>query len=74
MTRPAFEGAVAYITPELVRDTLVDLVNIASPTGQESGVARYLVDRMRDAGLNTDLPGGGEPPQRGRASARARQE
>lgn len=56
MTRPAFEGAVAYITPELVRDTLVDLVNIASPTGQESGVARYLVDRMRDAGLNTDLP------------------
>ncbi len=56
MTHPAFEGAVAYITPELVRDTLVDLVNIASPTGQESGVARYLVERMRAAGLDTDLP------------------
>jgi acetylornithine deacetylase/succinyl-diaminopimelate desuccinylase-like protein len=56
MTHPAFESVAAYVTSDLVRDTLSDLVNIPSPTGQEAGVARYLVDRMRAAGLDTDLP------------------
>jgi acetylornithine deacetylase/succinyl-diaminopimelate desuccinylase-like protein len=56
MTHPAFEGAAAFITTDLVRDTLIDLVNIPSPTGQELGIAKYLVDRMRAAGLDVDLP------------------
>jgi acetylornithine deacetylase len=31
-------------------------VNIPSTTGQESGVAHYLADRMRRSGMDTDLP------------------
>lgn len=55
MQHPAFAKASAYITAEHVRDVLIDLVNIQSPTGKESGVAHYLLDRMRNAGLDTDL-------------------
>lgn len=55
MSHPDFANAVRHVTPELVRDTLMDLVNIPSPTGCEIGVARYLVERMRAAGLDTDL-------------------
>src|SRR5688572_14344829 len=56
MTPPDFARAVAHITGENVRDLLMDLVNISSPTGKESGVAHYLVERMRKSGLTTDLP------------------
>ena len=56
MTHPDFARAAALITSEAVRDVLVDLVDIPSPTGQEAGVARYLVERMRKSGLDTDLP------------------
>ena len=55
MQHPAFAKAAAYITADRVRDVLIDLVNIPSPTGMESGVAHYLVDRMRNVGLDTDL-------------------
>lgn len=55
MQHPEFETAVRTIIPDLVRDTLMELVDIPSPTGQEAGVARYLVERMRAAGLDTDL-------------------
>ena len=34
----------------------MDLVNISSPTGQEIGVAHYLVERMGKSGMITDLP------------------
>jgi acetylornithine deacetylase/succinyl-diaminopimelate desuccinylase-like protein len=56
MTDPAFAKAATLITPENVRDLLVDLVNIPSATGSESDVAQYLVERMHNAGLDTDLP------------------
>jgi acetylornithine deacetylase/succinyl-diaminopimelate desuccinylase-like protein len=56
MTRPDFDRAAAHITVENVRDLLVDLVNIPSPTGREIGVAHYLVERMGRSGLITDLP------------------
>ncbi len=56
MTHPDFAKAAATITTERVRDCLMDLVNIGSPTGQEAGVAHYLVDRMRKIGMDTDLP------------------
>ena len=56
MTHPDFATAARHITAEAVRDLLVDLVDIASPTGHEAGVARYLVERMKVAGMDTDLP------------------
>jgi acetylornithine deacetylase/succinyl-diaminopimelate desuccinylase-like protein len=56
MPHPEFAKAAAHITADAVRDCLADLVNIASPTGSEIGVAQYLVQRMRASGLETDVP------------------
>jgi acetylornithine deacetylase len=56
MTHPDFARSAAHITDENVRDLLIDLVNISSPTGQEIGVAHYLVERMARSGMITDLP------------------
>jgi acetylornithine deacetylase/succinyl-diaminopimelate desuccinylase-like protein len=53
---PDFAKAAAHITTEHVRDCMVDLVNISSPTGSEIGVAHYLAERMHRAGMETDLP------------------
>jgi acetylornithine deacetylase len=56
MSHPDYTKAATHITPECVRDLLVDLVNLPSATGSEIGVAQYLVERMRKSGLDTDLP------------------
>jgi acetylornithine deacetylase len=56
MSHPDYAKAAARITPEGVRDLLMDLVNIPSATGSEIGVAQYLVERMRKSGVETDLP------------------
>jgi acetylornithine deacetylase/succinyl-diaminopimelate desuccinylase-like protein len=53
--QPDFEAAAKHITADAVSAALTDLVNIASPTGREAGVANYLVERMRRSGLETDL-------------------
>src|SRR5665213_319474 len=55
MGHPDFSKASQYVTADLIRDTLADLVNISSPTGREAGVAHYLQDRMNRAGLDTHL-------------------
>jgi acetylornithine deacetylase len=55
MPHPDFAKAASHITVDKVRDLLMELVDIASPTGKESDVAHHLVDRMRRAGLDTDL-------------------
>lgn len=55
MQHPEFTRAVSHITVDRVRNVLMDLVNISSPTGKESGVAHYLIDRMRSMGFDTDL-------------------
>lgn len=47
--------ATKLITAEAVRDVLVDMVNIRSPTGEEGAMAEYMVERMRRAGLDTHL-------------------
>lgn len=39
------------MTPDLVRQTLLDLIDIRSPTGHEAGMADYIVERLRRAGL-----------------------
>ena len=56
MTHPDFASAASHITADHVRDLLMELVDIPSPTGQEIGVAQCLVARMRESGLETDLP------------------
>jgi acetylornithine deacetylase len=56
MTNPDFARAAAFIDADGLRSLLMDLVDIASPTGREAGVAQYLVARMRQAGMDTDLP------------------
>jgi acetylornithine deacetylase/succinyl-diaminopimelate desuccinylase-like protein len=53
---PDFSTAACRITEDGVRGLLSDLVDIASPTGSESAVAHYLVERMRSYGMDTDLP------------------
>src|SRR5689334_10637207 len=55
MTRPDFDRAVQHISADLIRDALIDMVDIPSATGHELAMAQYLVSRMRRAGLETDL-------------------
>jgi acetylornithine deacetylase len=50
-----FEQAVRLVTGEAVQAALMDMVDIASPTGGEIDMARYLVDRLRRAGIDSEL-------------------
>ena len=47
--------AAAYVTSDAVRDILMDMVNIPSPTGRESDMANYIVNRLAKAGCDTEL-------------------
>ena len=47
--------AVRHITPEAVRDTLMEMVDIASPTGREGAMAQYVVARLKQAGCAARL-------------------
>jgi acetylornithine deacetylase len=49
---PDLAKAAAYVTPDAVRQTLMDMVDIRSPTGDEAGMADYVVNRMAKAGLD----------------------
>ncbi len=76
MTHPDYARVARHITPEAVRDTLVAMVDIASPTGREGALAEYIVGRLSGAGFNAYLqevsenrpnavgvlPGSGEGP------------
>ena len=55
MTHPDFSKAVTHVTAEAVRDTLAAMVDIPSPTGHEAEMAKFLVHRMRNVGLDADL-------------------
>jgi acetylornithine deacetylase/succinyl-diaminopimelate desuccinylase-like protein len=55
MNHPDYSRAVKHITPEMVRDTLIEMVDIASPTGREGAMAAYLVHRLRKAGFDAYL-------------------
>jgi acetylornithine deacetylase len=55
MTSSGFEAAAKHITASAVSSALCDMVDIASPTGRELGMAQYLVERMRRSGLDTEL-------------------
>lgn len=49
--REAYERACAVVDDELLRDIVVEMVDIASPTGRERALAEHLVTRARAHGL-----------------------
>jgi acetylornithine deacetylase len=55
MLHDKFEDASRFVTGDAVRATLMDMVDIASPTGGEIDMARYIVARLAAAGLDSDL-------------------
>jgi len=55
MSHPDYSRAARHITPEAVRNTLIEMVDIASPTGREGVMAEYLVHRLRQAGFDAYL-------------------
>lgn len=55
MTHPDYGRAVRHITPEAVTRTLMEMVDIASPTGREGELAKYIVARLSKAGFNAHL-------------------
>jgi len=50
-----FEGLDQYLTFDRMRDTLMEMVNIPSPTGREGALAEYIVGRLRKAGWEAYL-------------------
>jgi acetylornithine deacetylase len=57
--------AMAYVTPDVVRQTLLDLIDIRSPTGYEADMANYIFHRLRRTGLDAAL----QPVEEGRPNA-----
>jgi acetylornithine deacetylase len=55
MTHPRFQDAARFVTRSEVQTALMDMVDIASPTGSEGEMARYLVDRMSRVGIESEL-------------------
>jgi acetylornithine deacetylase/succinyl-diaminopimelate desuccinylase-like protein len=55
MTHPEYERAARHVTLDAVKQTLMDMVDIASPTGREAALAEYIVARLRSAGLHAYL-------------------
>jgi len=50
-----YQAARAHITADAVTSTLMEMVDISSPTGREIDMAKYLVGRMQRAGLDAEL-------------------
>jgi acetylornithine deacetylase/succinyl-diaminopimelate desuccinylase-like protein len=55
MPHPDFLRAERHIYEDPLRRTLMEMVNIPSPTGGEGEMATYLEGRLRRAGLRTQL-------------------
>ena len=55
MLHEKFDDAARSVTAEAVRTTLMDMVDIASPTGGEIDMAGYVVDRLVRAGIEGEL-------------------
>lgn len=60
-----FQKAAAYITPETVRAVLLDMIDIRSPTGHEAGMASYITQRLKRAGVDAFE----QPVEEGRPNA-----
>ncbi len=50
-----FKKCAKHIKKKKLRDTLIDLVDIPSPTSGEKPLAEYLVNRMKSSGTRTTL-------------------
>lgn len=55
MLHEKFEDAARFVTREAVRTVLMDMVDIASPTGGEIDMARYIVDHLAGTGIDGEL-------------------
>jgi acetylornithine deacetylase len=55
MRHPDYSRAARHITPEALRNTLIDMVNIPSPTGGEAAIAQYVVARLEKGGFTAHL-------------------
>jgi acetylornithine deacetylase len=55
MPHPDYKRAARHVTEAAVRDTLMAMVDIASPTGREGALAEYIVQRLRNAGFHAYL-------------------
>ncbi len=55
MQTAEFEKAAAYITTDLVRGTLTEMINIRTPTGREIDLARYIISRLTANGVHAYL-------------------
>jgi acetylornithine deacetylase len=65
MTHPDREKPASYITPDIVRQILMDMIDIRSPTGSEAGMADYIVDRLLRCGADAYR----QPVEEGRPNA-----
>jgi acetylornithine deacetylase len=65
MTDPDRDKAASYITPDVVRQILMDMIDIRSPTGSEAGMADYIIDRLLRCGLDSYR----QPVEEGRPNA-----
>jgi acetylornithine deacetylase len=65
MSQSDREKAAAYVSTDVVRQALMDMIDIRSPTGSEAAMADYLVDRLRRAGVDARL----QPVDEGRPNA-----
>lgn len=65
MAHPDFDKAAACVTPDAVRQVLLDMIDIRSPTGHEADMARYITQRLRRAGLDASE----QPVEEGRPNA-----
>ena len=55
MLHSRFDDAARIVTLDAVRNVLSDMVDIPSPTGGEIDMARYVVDRLARAGIDSEL-------------------
>lgn len=55
MSHPDYARAARHITADAVTKTLMDMVDIPSPTGREGALAQYIVARLAKAGFDANL-------------------
>src|SRR5215467_1496891 len=65
MRNPDASDILNLITPDAIRQTLLDMIDIRSPTGQEAGMANYIVERFKASGIDAEL----QPVEAGRPNA-----
>lgn len=61
MRSPDASEVLSLITPEATKQILLDMIDIRSPTGHEAGMADYIIQRFKRAGIDAHaqqvLPG-----------------